>query len=77
MQTHIQKWGNSLGVRIPMQIAKQLHICPGTPVTIEVDNGQIVVRPPQYNLDSMLNAITDDNQHHLLLDDEKIGNEEW
>lgn len=77
MQSHVQKWGNSLGIRIPMHLAKQLHLHSGSPVKIEVMDGQIIIQTPQYNLEIMLKEITKKNQHHQLLDDKQIGNEEW
>jgi antitoxin MazE len=77
MQSRIQKWGNSLAVRIPTLIAKQLHLHSGSQVNLEIKNGQIIVQLPQYNLDTMIKAITPENQHHLTLDDESVGNEEW
>lgn len=58
MQARIQKWGNSLGLRIPMHIAKKLQLHIGSPVTIEVKNGRIIIQPLTYNLDMMLKEIT-------------------
>lgn len=77
MQTNIQKWGNSLGIRIPMQVAKKLHLRPGSIVTLEIENGKLVVQPPKYDLESMLDAITPKNKHHIVLDDGQNGIEEW
>ncbi len=77
MQSHIQKWGNSLGIRLPIQLAKKLHLHSGSPVTIEIEDGRIVIQTPQYNLETMLKEITSKNQHQQLLEDEKIGSEEW
>lgn len=77
MKTHVQKWGNSIGIRIPMHIATKLHLQPGSLVTLELEEGCLIVKNPQYNLDSMLEAITTDNKHHLMLDDRQTGSEEW
>lgn len=46
MEAHIQKWGNSLGLRIPMALAKRLNFRPGTNVIIEVENGRLVIQSP-------------------------------
>ncbi len=43
----IQKWGNSLAVRIPMAIAGQLAVTDGATVDLEVRDGALVVRPTQ------------------------------
>lgn len=77
MDTYVQKWGNSLAVRIPIHLAQQLHIHSGSPVTLEIEEGRIIIKPPQYNLNAMLKAITPKNCHHPLLDDQPIGSEEW
>ena len=54
----IQKWGNSLAVRIPAALAEQLCIQPGTPVEIVGKEGMIVVKPQRrrakYQLDKLL-----------------------
>lgn len=77
MRAQIQKWGNSLGVRIPQQLAKQLHLNPGSPVILEVEDQKIIIQSPKYDLDAMLESITRKNCHHQVLDDELRGNEEW
>jgi len=77
MQTRIQKWGNSLGVRIPLQLAKQLNLHQGSSVNLGVEQGCIVIQPPKYDLDAMLNQINRKNQHHQILEDTQKGNEEW
>lgn len=45
MTTVIQKWGNSLAVRIPRPLAKDSHIHQGTEVDILLVNGKIMVSP--------------------------------
>lgn len=53
----IQKWGNSLAVRIPAVLAEQLDVVVGTPVEITTKNGSLVVTPqtrPKYSLREML-----------------------
>ncbi len=77
MQTHIQKWGNSLAVRIPVILSKQLHLNPGSLVDMEIEGRSLVIRAPHYTLDEMLNQITEDNLHMPLMDDPQMGNEEW
>jgi antitoxin MazE len=77
MQTHIDKWGNSLGLRIPKNLAKKLHLHVGTPVVLDIENGSLVVKTPRFNLDDMLDKITSENLHHIALDDTLKGNEEW
>jgi antitoxin MazE len=77
MYAHIQKWGNSLGLRIPKHLAVLLRLQPGSKVMIEVENSRIIIQTPQYSLDTMLKEITAKNRHHQLLDDAQTGGEEW
>lgn len=41
----IQKWGNSLALRIPASIARSAHFHLGTLVELDVYNGNILVKP--------------------------------
>ncbi len=53
----IQKWGNSLAVRIPTALAEQLHVIEGTSVQVRVAKGALVVEPvarPKYRLSELL-----------------------
>lgn len=77
MQTHVQKWGNSLGVRIPKDLAKQLHIDSGSSITLYVEDGRLIIQTQKYDLDSLLKDITPYNQHRPLMEDKPRGNEEW
>ncbi len=78
MQTQIQKWGNSLGIRIPKTIANELNLEQGAYVNLEVLEKQILISSEITKLDSLLNEITKENQHHEILNlDYKVGKEEW
>ena len=53
----IQRWGNSLAVRIPGALAKELHVQAGTPVQMRVERGALVLRPEgrrKYRLEDLL-----------------------
>ncbi len=41
----VQKWGNSLAIRIPLAMAGQLEVTEGTAVELELRAGELVVRP--------------------------------
>lgn len=60
----VQKWGNSLGIRIPETIASRVGFEEGFEVDILVDGDSIVIsRKSKLSLDEMLSQITPDNQH--------------
>jgi len=53
----VQKWGNSLAVRIPAALAGQIGVCDGSQVDILVREGELVVRPKRpesLNLEELL-----------------------
>ena len=77
MYTRIQKWGNSFGIRIPIQFAEQLKLHANTPVTLEIEGDRIIIQPPKYDLKQMLDQITPENLHGEHLEDLPQGNEEW
>ena len=65
MTTKLQKWGNSIGVRIPKTIIKQARLSVDSPVTIEHKGGKIIIIPSQDNLqlNDLLDQVTEDNLH--------------
>lgn len=77
MNTLIQKWGNSLGVRIPAKLAQKLHIKPGSAVDITIEGNHLIVSPQRYRLDDLLDSISEKNLHSNLLDGSAVGEEEW
>ncbi len=57
MQTKIQKWGNSLGLRIPKSFAKQAGVEAGTDVDLSIEGSDLVVRSrrrQRYRLQDLL-----------------------
>lgn len=78
MQTELNKWGNSLAIRIPSQIAKALGMSQGSAADITLDNGRIVVTPAvcKPNLKQLLNSMKKAGEHEEEIDSgEPVGNE--
>jgi antitoxin MazE len=76
MQTRVQKWGNSLGVRIPRSLAEQIGLGAGTEVSLSAKNGELVVKPAlpaRLSLDELLTGVTADNLHSSVDTGEPIG----
>ena len=65
MVTKVQKWGNSLGVRIPKALVEQVGVSEGTPVHFSVESGRLVLTPAKKkkNLADLLRRITAANTH--------------
>ena len=79
MQTIIQKWGNSLAIRIPRSFAKQTNISNGTEVDLSIKKNKLVISPVQknneYDLDSFLAKIDNSNIHSEVDFGEPVGKE--
>ncbi|MGV0027090.1 AbrB/MazE/SpoVT family DNA-binding domain-containing protein [Phormidesmis priestleyi] len=76
----VAKWGNSLGIRIPIAIAKQVNLEEGTSVTFTVVEGSLVIKPERrkkYTLDELLEGMTLENVHEEVDLGAPIGNEIW
>jgi antitoxin MazE len=60
MEARVARWGNSLGVRIPKEIASRAGIGEGSRVEIATENGQIVLSParPRYRLEDLLHGMS-------------------
>ncbi|MFA6093003.1 MAG: AbrB/MazE/SpoVT family DNA-binding domain-containing protein [Elusimicrobiota bacterium] len=66
MTTTIQKWGNSLALRIPSSLAKDIHLRQGSLVDVAIVEGRLVLRPKgerKVSLAQMLKGITKENRH--------------
>ena len=77
MQTVVQKWGNSLGLRIPSLWAKDNNVRSGSKIEVIVEKGKITILPLKKSLDDMLAMVTPENIHSEVSTGNAIGNEEW
>jgi len=75
----IRKWGNSLAVRIPQTLAQEAGLIEGSPVTVRVDSGKLVIsrRKRKYRLEDLLDQITPENQPELVDWGPPVGKEIW
>ena len=80
MRTRIQKWGNSLAVRIPKSYALESRIEEGALVRLSVESGKLVVAPeiPQeFKLNELLDGINKKNIHREISTGRPVGREIW
>ena len=80
MVTKVQKWGNSLGIRIPKSFAEEARVEAGSTVDISVVDGQLVIKPVQsskYELKRLLSKVTKDNVHREISSGGPQGKEAW
>lgn len=80
MRVRIQKWGNSLALRIPKSFATETALGPGTEVELTLEEGRLVVTPqraPVYRLSELLARITEENRHAETDTGPRLGDEVW
>lgn len=66
MASKIQKWGNSLAIRIPKSYAESLKMNEGTDVKIKINKDRLVItkkRKQELKLDDLLKGINTQNLH--------------
>ncbi|MDO8578590.1 MAG: AbrB/MazE/SpoVT family DNA-binding domain-containing protein [Dehalococcoidales bacterium] len=80
MKTCVQKWGNSLALRIPKSFASEVGLQKESPVEISLVDGKLVITPvtkPGPTLKQLLAKITKNNLHHEVDTGAAAGNEAW
>jgi antitoxin MazE len=80
MKTRIQKWGNSLALRIPKSFAAESQLEQGLLVEVSLLDGKLLVTPlrtPVVTLEELLQGITPENLHHEVDTGPAVGNEAW
>jgi antitoxin MazE len=79
MQARIQKWGNSLAVRIPKPFALEVGLEQNSLVAVSIEEGKLLLEPikPSYSLEELLAGVTKNNVHHEVETGPAVGNEVW
>lgn len=80
MKSQVQKWGNSLAVRIPKAFAKDLGLDQDSPIELALEDGCLVLKPealPKYELRNLLSRVTEDNRHDEVDVGGPVGSEQW
>ncbi len=80
MFTKVQKWGNSLALRIPKAFALDAQLENDSVVEISLVDGRIIIKPiskPTWTLEQLLAGVNSENIHHETETGDAIGNEIW
>jgi len=78
MTVRVQKWGNSLGVRIPKDIARQSSIGEGTELEVHYSDGRVILLPPRVpSLKQLLAQVNPGNRPKLIDWGPAVGGEVW
>jgi antitoxin MazE len=80
MITRVQKWGNSLALRIPKSFAAEVGLQTNSSVEVSLADGKLVIAPiakSKLTLKQLLAQVTDENLHHEVETGPAQGNEAW
>jgi antitoxin MazE len=80
MKTRVQKWGNSLALRIPKSFADEVGFKQETPVEVTLDNGKLVISPAiilKPTIDELVARITEKNLQPEFFTGPAVGKEIW
>jgi antitoxin MazE len=79
MRTKVQKWGNSLALRIPKPFAEGAGLKLATEVEVSVEKGalRIAAVRRRWDLDSLVSRMTSRNRHAEADFGRAVGREAW
>jgi antitoxin MazE len=80
MKTKVQRWGNSLALRIPKAFAEETRVKDGTSVELLLSDGALVMRPTKQakrSLSALLAQVDSGNLNFGVNEDTPRGKEAW
>jgi antitoxin MazE len=80
VHVHVRKWGNSLALRIPAALAREMGLDSGSVVDLSVEDGRLTATPrqrPSFTLDELVEGITKENRHAEIATPGPEGAERW
>jgi antitoxin MazE len=80
LQTKVQRWGNSLGLRIPRAFAAEAAVEAGAAVELSLRDGDLTVsrpRRPKYRVDELVRTVNAKNLHGEVDTGDPVGREAW
>jgi antitoxin MazE len=75
MSVMLQKWGNSVGLRLPKQLLEQVGMSAGTPVDVLIEGDHLVIRPARLTLADLLADCRADNRPETIDFGPAVGRE--
>ncbi len=80
MHVRVQKWGNSLALRIPKPLAKDAEVMEGTVLNLAVSEGKVIatrVEHKKISLSELLAKVNKKNLHREVDFGRRAGREIW
>ena len=66
IELHIGKWGNSLGIRLPMHISEVFHLRQKDTLSCSIENGTLILKPvrpiQKYTLKELLAKVEESGE---------------
>ena len=80
MRVPVQKWGNSLALRIPKPFAEDVGVSEGSIVDVSISKGRLIAAPVaarRARLGDLLRRVTKRNRHGEVGTGPAVGREAW
>jgi len=78
MVVALKKWGNSLAIRIPKDIANTLSIKEDSLMELSIKDNALSIKPQnKSHLEELVSKIDKSNLHSEIPTGKQVGNEEW
>jgi antitoxin MazE len=79
VKTRVQKWGNSLAVRIPKPFAEGAGLRASSEVEVSLEKGEVRLTPvrPRWKLQQLLSGVRKKNLHSEVESGPAVGREAW
>ena len=80
MKARVQKWGNSLALRIPRLLAEEAGLSANAPVELSLVKGKLVIEsaaPERRRFEELLHGVTDENRPGEWRTGPPAGKEVW
>jgi len=80
MRTRVQRWGNSLAVRIPKIFAAEVGLQNDSPVELRLEQGKLILEPSEPaapKLEDLLRRVRNSNLHGEIDSGHALGKEAW
>jgi antitoxin MazE len=81
VRARVQRWGNSLALRIPRAFGRELNLRPESSVDMTIDSGRLILVPIEDaavpTLSQLLDRVSDENRHPEVDSGQPVGNETW
>lgn len=80
MLVKVQKWGNSIALRIPKSFAAETSLKCGATVNLSLQDGKLIIEPvapAEYDLNNLLAKVKETNLHQEYSYDKPAGKELW